>query len=173
MIVGNPERVAVETVVESEEDGWLLGRFRLWCGGLGVGNWDDCVDLRGCVRWLTDLRDNPRDRYEPGLFELAGADVFEWVHAPVIFPAVTAKKLPPKDAFARFHVSHIGMSSFERWDLLFIKNEVGEERLLWREGESQVVREVRLDAGELERTVDEFLKEWAKKCKDLETGQSQ
>jgi hypothetical protein len=131
MIVGNAERFAIEACIEGVEDGWTLGRLRFWLGNMPVGNWKDVVDLKGCVGWLRDFYQNPRNRFEPALEDLSPEDVFARCYDPVMAGATpNAGRIP--NAYARFHISHLGMSSFERFDLLLLKSEQGDERCLWR-----------------------------------------
>ena len=53
------------------------------------------------------------------------------------------------------------MSSFDRFDVLLLKNELGSERCLWREGSSVEIHDCDLDSFEMESIADEF-------CKQLE-----
>jgi hypothetical protein len=84
MIVGNTERFAIEARIDGVEAGWTLGRLRFWLCSLPVGNWDDVVDLKGCVGWLRDFYENPRNRFEPGLFGLSREGVFAQCYDPVV-----------------------------------------------------------------------------------------
>jgi hypothetical protein len=43
-----------------------------------------------------------------------------------------------EDTYSRFHISHVGMSSFDRVTVLFLKSQDGLERLVWQEGTGDV-----------------------------------
>jgi Immunity protein 42 len=156
MMAGNRERFGIEAEPEEVSGGWILGHFRFWLHGMPVGDWSDSTDLKGCARWLRDFADNPRDRFEPSLVELAPADVFRRVYDPVI--ANTDAQGPPtiRDAFARFHISHLGMSSFERFDILLLKDAHEAERCLWRSTNAVEIFECRLWRNEMETVAAEF-----------------
>jgi len=159
MLEGNKDRFAIEAQPEEYPKGWILGRFRFWIGGEPVGNWDDWADLKGCVHWLRNFVEVPRNRVEPRLDSLEAAGVFKLVYDPVyVWGAGTAdpEVEPIPDASDRFHLSHLGMSSFERFDIVLIKTPSGNERCLWRSTDDPRIREVRFEPGEMERVAKEF-----------------
>ncbi len=62
------------------------------------------------------------------------------------------------------------MSSFDRFDLLLIKNEHGQERLLWREAGVSEIHECLLNENEMEIVVDLFCKSMRREIEsDLQT----
>jgi hypothetical protein len=161
MIAGRKDRFAIEAEPLETSDEWVLGRFRFWICNQAVGNWDDFADLRGCVRWLRDFSTNPRDRFEP---HLAGAPSEE-VFAALFEPTMNAEssRAPVEDAYARFFVSHLGMSSTETVDILLLYDEHGGERLVWRDGESNPVRDCRLGRREMESVAADFCDQFEQK----------
>lgn len=154
MIVGTKDRFAIEAEPDEAEGGWVLGRFRLWLDGEPVGNWDDAADLKGCVGWLRDFATVPRDRFEPSLDGVEAEQVFRRVYDPVMTGAIDGT--PIRDAYARFHISHLGMSALERYDILLVKDAGGGERCLWRKAGENQIRECRLWRNEMETTAAEF-----------------
>src|SRR5687767_10296624 len=80
MIAGRKDRFAIEAEVNDVVDGWVLGHFRFWLCSHQVGDWEDSADLRGCVRWLRDFAENPRDRFDPNLVNLPAEEVFKRVY---------------------------------------------------------------------------------------------
>jgi hypothetical protein len=154
MIAGRQERFAIEAEPQQQVDGWLLGRFRFWLCGRPVGDWDDWADLRGCVRWLRDFASVPRDRYEPSLAAAPPEKVFRYLYDPVMGDGTSST--PFDDGFARFHISHIGMSSFEQFDMLLLHDAHGGERCLWRRAGTDAIEECRLWRSEMERVAKEF-----------------
>lgn len=153
MIVGSKERFAIEADPQEEMDGWVLGGFRFWLAGQPVGNWDDAADLRGCVRWLRDFATVPRDRYEPALATAPAEEVFRCLYDAAMDRGNGST--PAHDAFARFHISHIGMSSFELFDILLLYDAHGGERCLWRRAGAAHIHECRLWRNEMERVASE------------------
>jgi hypothetical protein len=156
MIVGDKGRFAIEAEPAEWEGDWLFGRFRFWLCGQPVGNWEDSVDLKGCLRSLRDFATNPRNRCEPGLASAPPEVVFRIAYDSVMAGARDRglrETIP--NTVARFHISHIGMSSFDRFDLLLVKDPHGGERCLWREAGSEI-RECRLWRNEMEQVALEF-----------------
>jgi hypothetical protein len=158
MISGNPDRFGIEAEVSEIVDGWTLGRFRFWLCGRPVGNWDDTADLGGCLRWLEDFATVPRDRHEPTLEDASAETVFRYVYDPVMASDIRATDMGVKDAYSRFHISHLGMSAFETYDVLLIFENDGAERCLWRDARSGAIAECRLSRGEMESVAAEFVR---------------
>jgi hypothetical protein len=168
MIAGNPERFAIEAEPTERVSGWILGRFRIWLRGRPIGDWDDTADLKGCARWLDDFAAVPRNRHEPGLEVLSAEEVFKAVYDPVM--ASDIERADRRDeipnAHSRFHISHIGMSSFEAFDVLLLFTADGSERCLWRDARSGEIGECLLGHGEMENIAIEF----CRRFKDLIEG---
>src|SRR5687767_9670127 len=144
LLAGRHERFAIEAEIEEEVDGWVLGHFRFWLCGRSVGNWSDTADLRGCVRWLRDFANVRRDRCLPELYVATADEVFRQLHDPVMAVSdrpVTDEPAPDRSApidraFERFHISHLGMSSFDTINMLLLQDAAGSQRCLWQQAES-------------------------------------
>ena len=138
MILGKKNQFAVEYEVEDIIDGWFLGRFRLWINNKFIGDWEDSsVDLKGCFNWLPTLIDGRVSRKENSLDSMNGKEILL-----AIFDSVYAvpQRSTIKDAFSRFHIGHVGMSSFEQFDVVLI--ETGETiRFIWRDFQKHVYDE--------------------------------
>jgi len=154
MIAGRKDRFAIEAEPEEIVDGWALGKIRFWIGGEPVGNWEDTADLKGCAGWLRDFASKPRDRFEPSLEAATPQEVFRRVYDPIM--AGSDGGIPIREAFARFHISHLGMSSLELYDLLLVKDANGGERCLWRKTGEDLVRECHLWRNEMENVASDF-----------------
>ncbi|MBU3059037.1 Imm42 family immunity protein [Pseudomonas indica] len=153
MLIGNREIFAVECEIENVIDGWVLGRFFLWIHGVVVGDQDDySVDMNGCLKWLHDFVENPKNRYEPGLYDMHKDQVFLRLASSVLAHEDPQELIDEtyEDTFSRFHISHIGMSSFDCATLLFLKNEHGLERLVWKV-RCEEVSDAHLNPGEVEQ----------------------
>lgn len=154
MIAGIRDRFAIEAEVDERFDDMVCGHIRFWLNGLAVGNWADFAHLTACANWLQEFVDNRRDRYEPGLWALPPREVFRLVYDPVMRSGVSGRV---RDPYARFFISHLGMSSFERFDLLLLKDGNGSERCVWREGDDGDIHDCYLRPNEMEDVAREFL----------------
>lgn len=141
MILGNKEELAVGWEVIERVDEWIFGRFYLFINGVVVGNPNDySVDLKGCLNWINDFLTVERNRFEPNLFDMHRDQIFLLLAASVTDsqdPYRFVKEVY-EDTFSRFHISHIGMSSFDNFVLLLIKSHDGCEQIIWREGSGTV-----------------------------------
>lgn len=82
-------------------------------------------------------------------------EVFRLVYDPVMAGGESGLE-QVRDAYSRFHISHLGMSSFERFDLLLLKDANGSERCLWRVAGMKDIFECRLWRNEMETAAAEF-----------------
>lgn len=158
MLIGDRKRIAIEAEVdERTTSGLVFGRLRFWLDGQKVGNWNDCTDLKGCANWLRDFFERPRLRFESRFVGLSAADVFKQVHASAMGDSESIFKPSEiiSDAFSRFYISHLGMSSFDQVDMLLLKDEAGIERVIWRAAD-EYIHEVILEPDEMERVAERF-----------------
>ena len=164
MIVGDRSRFAIEAEPDSFVEGWILGHFRFWIDGKDVGDWDDAADLKGCLWWLKDFQRNPWDRFDASLVGLDPCHIFRLLYDTVMAPGGIAnpEEQPVPNAYPRFHLSHLGMSSFEQFDLLLVKDEAGRERLLWRKADSAVIHEFTFEPNEMEVVAGQFCDQFEK-----------
>ncbi len=136
LIFGKKTEFAIECVVtERAEEDWVFGSFLFWAHGACIGNPDDATDLKGCRHWLREFTEKPRERYHSALQGLGPIEMFARIHFPTM-PGGDA--LPELDGFFRFNISHLGMSSFDRFDVLLVELPSTEQRLLWRQGDGEV-----------------------------------
>lgn len=136
MIIGDKNRFAVEWKVTTTTSNWIYGYFFFYINGNKVGNSDEISnDLKGCRNWIRDFVDIPRDRYEPDLFYMPKEDVFDRLAGI----SSESESLRFYDSvFSRFHISYLGMSSFDEWTILLVKDEDGGERCIWRHLEGEI-----------------------------------
>lgn len=155
MLFGDNQLFAIDVRIDERVGSWVLGAFLCWIRGVLVGNPKDSADLKGCLRWMRDLVEQPRNRFDPRLRGLDPKNVFELLHAPVV---AGARVEPPiRDAFARFNISHVGMSSFDRFDILLIEEPGAGQRALWREGDNSDIRDAYLPPGQIQKTARECI----------------
>lgn len=115
---------------------WVYGTFQLRLGGSLIGDeHDNGVDLMGCINWLSDFIAKPRDRLVPELMVAPKEVVWQNIVVPV-FESVTDVKYP--DVFSRFHLSHLGMSAFDRVIIVMINDGKEQERYVWQQGEEPI-----------------------------------
>ena len=140
VLVGDPAVSAIEADVERPvEPGWVHGHFRIWTSGTSIGNWNDVATLKGIVAWWRDFVTNDRDRWSPVLDNKDAAAVFALLVEPPYGQAGTseATHLIPS-SFARFDVSHLGMSAFDRYTVLLVEPPQEVQRLIWQEGDGEI-----------------------------------
>ena len=157
MIVGDKDKFAIEYQIDEKIDSWILGRIRFWLRGDAVGNWDDAADLMGCMNWLRDFVENPRDRSEPSLSGRSQDEVFHLLTAHLRHSeAVSEAEDAIRNTFSRFNISHLGMSSFDRYDIVLWNDITNNERCMWRLGDDGSIHEAVLPPGEMERVARAF-----------------
>lgn len=141
MLFGNKEEIALDINVQDSVDGWVFGVFLFWLNGIVVGEVEEKhVDLKGCVNWIRDFLNNPRNREEDDLFEMDKDRVFLLLCRSVILGNQDAQFVEDRyeEVFSRFHISHIGMTSFDDVHILLIENGLGCQRWIWQQGQSAV-----------------------------------
>lgn len=142
MFVGSKADVGVEATIRNvASNRWIYGTYLLWVSGDPLGNAEDeSVDLRGCCNWMQSLIEQPVDRYEPDLYEMDKVVAYNRLAASVLVhanPNGFVKETYP-DTYSRFHISHIGMSSFDQVILLWLKSLEGSDRLIWQPGKGTI-----------------------------------
>lgn len=179
MLFGDISTFAIECeVTDRVDERWSFGHFRMWSAGQSIGDYGDSADLRGCLNWLVDSVSGAGARREPSLDDRSKDEIFRLVYDPfmVTFPEgvqfrdyeqpeetdemVTARSAYP-DARNRFHIDHVGMSSFSNWSVILIERGDGAQRLLWRRIRDSEIGECVLGPNCFEAVASEFI-EWAR-----------
>lgn len=158
MLFGNRNLFAIESEIESIVDSWVFGYFRFWISQKVVGNYSDSTSLNGCFDWLKNFIENPLDRYEPGLINMPAEKVFYLLYDSFM-PEGTqyspVNKEPFEYTFRRFYISHLGMSSFDRFDILLVEND-NHQRILWRDAKDFIIYNTILPVGTIQQVAEEF-----------------
>ena len=164
MIIGDKSRFAIEAEPDSFVDGWILGHFRFWVDGKEIGDWGDTADLKSCCGWLRDFQSKPVDRFDASLRGLDRSGVFRLLYDTVMGAGGIAnpEEQPIPCAFSRFHIGYLGMSSFDRFHLLLVKDAAGRERLLWRKAGSSLIHEFTFEPNEMEAIAGQFCDQFEK-----------
>jgi len=162
MICGSPSSFAVKWEIEQFSGRWVFGHFALMIAGHQVGDYTDSATLRACRNWIADFVENPIDRFEPGLFEMDKLQAYRLLAHPIL--AYEYDRDPVEEVYrntgSRFHVEHIGMSSMaDSFVVLFMENEAGEGRFIWKAWEDGVIHDACLPAGEVVRVFTKALDE--------------
>lgn len=160
MLFGDKRKFAINVNIEDISDGWVFGVYYFWVRGAVVGDEaDHSVDLKGCWNWMRDFLSKDRGRCAPDLYEMDGRQVYLRLASSVLpgqNPTGFSREIY-EDTFSRFHISHIGMSSFDRFTVLLIKNDEGMERLVWRDGDGDI-QDAYLGANQLEEVFADVVK---------------
>lgn len=148
-VCGSPSSFAVKWRVVSRVDRWVFGNFALMIGGREVGDYTDSATLKACRNWIADFVENPEDRFEPGLFEMDKVEAYRLL-APEHEPEPGLVEEVYGDTCSRFDVGHIGMSSMaDSFVVLFMENEAGEGRFIWKAWADEVIHDACVPAGEV------------------------
>ena len=161
MIIGDKQKFAVEINVLDTVDGWIFGVLLFWIAGIVVGDPEEkTVDLKGCINWVRDFLGNARNRKEDELFEMDKKRAFLLLCPSVIQGNQDTEFVKGKyeDAFSRFHISHLGMTSFDDVNILLVENSSGSQRCIWQQGENEV-QDATFEEGEI-RAVMTDLVQW-------------
>ena len=165
MIIGDPAQFAIECVIQEwVDDIWVFGHFRFWLGGHTVGDWEDSASLRGCVSWIRDFIDTDVQRFDPMLTGKSREEVFHMLYDSVMDPTLSDQSVSIEDSsdiYRRYHISHLGMSSFNRVGLLLIETPEC-QRVIWHETGDPTIYEVKLPVGEMQRIGEAFC-QWFQK----------
>lgn len=138
MLVGDKQYFAIEIEIVEIVDSWVLGSFLFWISDVAIGDKDDkSVDLRGCISWLKDFVTVPRNRYEPTLYALSKEQVYKQLCESVLVGDISNDDMV-ENAFSRFYISHIGMSSFDHVTIALIDNQQGDVRFIWQQNAEEV-----------------------------------
>src|SRR5688572_2507855 len=143
--VGNPSEFAIQCEFTHAVKEWIYGRFRFVFRNQCCGNWDDSATLGGCVSWLRDFVETPRERYEPGLLTMSSDEVHEILIRPFMNDGSEQSddfdEIYRLDAlYDRFDISHLGMSSFNLVSMVLIEDE-REQRCVWTSGSSPKIHD--------------------------------
>jgi len=142
IMAGHNNDFAIAAEVTEIIDNWILGRFRFVLHGRTCGNWNDEAALNACHGWLKDFSMNSRARFEPELLTLPDVEVFERLVKPVL-AQYDDEKVPElySDTLGRFHISHLGMSSFDAVTMVLIEGE-DQQRCVWQVGNAPVTSDL-------------------------------
>lgn len=158
MWIQRDNKFSIYFKVHSAINEWILGTFFVKIGEVIVGDQADrSVHLKGCLNWWRDFIDHPRNRYEPTLYEASKETVFLLLASTVLEAEAQPNLLLGEyyqDTFSRFHISHLGMSSFDNVTMVFLKSQHGLERLVWRVGDGEII-DACFGEGEVERVFGE------------------
>ena len=173
MLVGNKARFAIETHINQyvifEKHEWLYGRFLFYCNNLTIGDpKDDFVVLPACYGWLMEfLYYRIKHVIHDELFKLSK----EKLWAIICEENEKACPFNLSDDFyinqcPYFRLSEIGSTSFDEFEVIFIKNSLGNERLLWKDYSSteKVVNDFKLEPMEFENILLTFETEFKNYC---------
>jgi hypothetical protein len=157
MIIGNSKLFAIECEIKNIDSyEMILGHFRFWIDSLPVGDWEDLAYLTGIVSWICAFALSDTNRYEALLEGKSKELVYQLLYESVMVRPEIEDTLPQlfDDIYSRFHISYIGMSSFDNLSMLLIESP-SYQRVIWRVLEGEV-QEMFLPPNEMQRVAKEF-----------------
>lgn len=178
MLFGSTSTFGIECEITSRQDErWIYGHLRMWANENPIGDYEDSIDLRGCLNWLVDFVRYENVRCEPSLdikskeevFRLLfdsfmltvpeGVGILEFVHKES--KELMAARLAYPQARERFHLDGVGMSSFsDKWNVILVEKSDRVQRLIWRNLKDMQIHEALLTPGKFEHVTAHFIT-WA------------
>jgi hypothetical protein len=156
MIVGNKIHFAIEWEIRKKMPGWVFGQLRFWAANHPIGNWEDSVALNGVRNWMCMFANEVGHRTNLRLFSLPTKSAFDAIYNPVFQNGIKrAGDIENASIFFHHYISHLGMSAFDRYDVLLIESE-SQQRLLWRLSDEGNVHDVFLPYGEMQKVARAF-----------------
>lgn len=153
MVFGNPAEFAIDGDITERSGNWVFGRVVFIASGEVIGNPGDAADVLGCRSWMKKFLARSPPPVDSGLESMSPDEFFRVVFDPVMVRGAQPARYP--DAFRRFSISNLGMSSFDRYDVLLVPLSGGGHRLLWREGVSPTARAHDIGAGVFRSVLEE------------------
>jgi hypothetical protein len=164
-LIGQRERLAVEfklSEVKPEHQGWIHGTLSLWAGGHRIsrhGRHDEECRLAAALTVFDEILREAGNRTDPALMAMPAEQAFATIHRALYEDDGTLSFRESIEHSAKYEKFEVFPSSFEALDGHhgFLIEDGLFERLIWRATADMVVREIRIGAGEFERTIDAFL----------------
>lgn len=162
IISGKKEEFAIETeITHKADDYWIYGHLRFWFHGVPCGDWNDATHLRGCHGWLKDFVENQPNRYEEGLLEASPTVVFRRLVESILpyWRAHPNERVPEvyHDTGGRFHIDHLGMSSFNKVAMVLIESSKF-QRCVWQDEQANVIHDDVFPSGHMQQIAGEYCK---------------
>lgn len=160
MLFGNKKTFAIECEITEQIDDWVFGHFLFWLCDNSIGDREDSTDLKGCLMWLKDFLNTKRNRFEREIINIDKYTLFDLLYNSVI-PTNEKCEHEAKfdDIFSRFHISHIGMSSFDNFDILLIELPHKIYRCLWRSVDNKEIKECYIPKNDMEN-ITKICSDW-------------
>jgi hypothetical protein len=174
MVFGDKKTFAIECTPTASLDSTVYGHFLFWAANSVLGDPEQEALLRACVTYLAQSLQFQGKRHEPEFDNLTAEQLFAVLYDSMMYypppgtlPAewlndASAEEFraPPYDWAARdrFHLDHVGMSSFaDNIGIILVETFDGQQRLIWRNLNDWQVGEVILKRGQFEQTAHMFL----------------
>jgi len=168
MIFGDKKSFAIELELLENNDQWVFGTFVFWLANHVAGDpADTSVDLNGCLNWLENFVHERRDRVEPALYEMDLKKAYSSLNVYADGQNDNPLIETYDDAYSRFHIEHIGMSSFDQLNMVLIENELREQRCIWQQND-QKIREVHLPENGMESVAIQVVDYYRREIRLLE-----
>jgi hypothetical protein len=161
IVAGNREEFAVMAEINGQYPDFLYGSFQFQFHGESCGNWEDEAHLNACYGWLREFSQTSMPRFEAGLLDVSCVEIFHRLVKPVLVGMRDDDGSVPEiynGTFARFHITHIGMSSFDGFVVVLIENSDA-QRCVWAKCDdwlAGIIKEAVYPSGYMQRVAGEF-----------------
>lgn len=118
------EELSLHFEIGDIHDGWIYGRFYMLAKGMTIGDpGEKSVHMQGCLNWWRKFVNSPIDRCDPSFFYATKDVAYKKLASCLVTDSSDDRECTEldMDIFDRFHVSHLGMSSFDNATVLFLK----------------------------------------------------
>lgn len=122
-LVGDKNTIAFEYKIDFVSKGVCYGVFFLWIKNSRIGDPEDTTHLNGCFNWIADL---PKE-----ILSLQNDSLYNGEKDLVFKELMSIYETSSDSLLNKFHITHIGMSSFDGIHLLLVKNTSGLEKFIW------------------------------------------
>jgi hypothetical protein len=147
-LFGNKTIFAIECELSRAFTNPIYIHFRFWAGGENIGNYEDEIFLSTCISYLKEFMEFAGQRFEPELEGQSKEDIFRLIFDSVVFTVPPGMNISEficggasfeenpmpryKNIEKRFHLDAVGVSSFDKFNIILVETLSGEERLIWR-----------------------------------------
>lgn len=118
------ECTAIENIGE-----FCYGNFLFWADGNCIGNQKDFTYLDACVRWVNSLLKGWDELDESTYYDLNDVEFISRSTKYEVSYSCLSNDLWQRNS--RLDISHVGMTSFDGFEIFLMKNEKGNCRFVW------------------------------------------
>lgn len=156
LLVGDKTAFAIEWSLLPEH--YTLGQFCFWIHHQMIGDWEDTAHLVGCSRWIEKFINNPKDYFASDLIDTPKEYVISMIFDAYI-NNLPSSQYPLGNPHRELYIKHLGMSSFERFDIVYLHDNHN-QRIIWRSYTDMIVKEAIFPYGTIQSVMQLFVDQY-------------